>query len=198
MLNRLNRGSFQRSLARLRGKATAIIEPGARLTDSARIYNMGDRDEDIHIGSGSIVRGELLRFAHGGKITIGTLCYIGEGTRIWSGAGISIGDHVLIAHHVSIFDNLTHPIDWKERRRHFGAIATTGHPADIDLGDRPVEIGDDVWIGAHALVLRGVKIGDRAIVAAGAVVTRDVLADTIVAGNPAKPVRQLAPESEKG
>jgi acetyltransferase-like isoleucine patch superfamily enzyme len=159
---------------------------------------MGDRDDDIVVGSGSIVRGELLRFAHGGKITIGRHCYIGEGTRIWSGAQISIGDHVLIAHNVSIFDNLTHPIDWQERRRHFGAIASIGHPADIDLGDRPVEIGDDVWIGAHALVLRGVKIGARAIVAAGAVVTRDVPADTIVAGNPAKPVRQLAPKLEKG
>ena len=194
MLNRINTGALQRALARLRGRATATIEPGARLLDSARIYNMGKRDDDILVGSGSIIRGELVRFAHGGKITIGKLCYIGEGTRVWSGAHISIGDHVLIAHNVSIFDNLTHPIDWQERRDHFGAIATTGHPVDIDLGDRPVEIGDDVWIGAHALVLRGVKIGDRAIVAAGAVVTRDVPADTIVAGNPAKPVRQLAPE----
>ncbi|MBX3593339.1 DapH/DapD/GlmU-related protein [Sphingomonas sp.] len=198
MFRRLNKGAAQRALARLRGRATAQIGAGVSLTASARIYNMGRNDADISIGSGSIVRGELLRFAHGGKITIGTRCYIGEGTRIWSGTGISIGDHVLIAHNVSIFDNLTHPIDWQARRRHFEAIATTGHPNDIDLGDRPVMIGDDVWIGAQALVLRGVNIGARAIVAAGAVVTRDVPADTVVAGNPAVPVRPLTQNPDEG
>ncbi len=52
----------------------------------------------------------------------------------------------------------------------------------------PVSIGSDVWIGGGAIVLPGVKIGDRAIVGAGAVVTKDVLADTTVVGNPARPL----------
>lgn len=193
MLTSLNLGALQRLASRLRGKSTLVIQPGARLTSSARVYNMGSSNADITIDEGSVVRGELLRFAHGGRIAIGKFCYIGEGTRIWSGSSITIGDHVLIAHSVSIFDNLTHPIGWSERRIHFRAIATIGHPEFINLGDRPVIIEDDVWIGAHALVLRGVTIGPRSIVAAGAVVTRDIPADTLVAGNPAKPIRQLDP-----
>lgn len=191
MVTHLNIGTIQRFVSKLRGKSTLVIEPGARLTGSARIYNMGPFDTDITIAAGSIVRGELVRFAHGGRIVIGQHCYVGEGTRIWSGSSITIGDHVLIAHGVSIFDNLTHPIAWLERRKHFRAIATVGHPTTIDLGDRPLLIENDVWIGAHALVLRGVTIGARSIVAAGAVVTRNVPADTLVAGNPAKVIRRL-------
>lgn len=191
LLHKLNIGSLQRLVARLRGRPTAVVGRGTQLLGTARIYNLGRNSNEIAIGAGSIVRGELLRFAHGGRIVIGRHCYIGEGTRIWSGRSITIGDHVLIAHNVSIFDNLTHPIDWRARRVHFAAIASSGHPSDVDLDDRPVVIGEDAWIGAHALVLRGVTIGPRAVVAAGSVVTRDVPADTIVAGNPATAIRSL-------
>lgn len=191
MIPNFNRATIMRMLARLRGSATVILQPGAQLTNTSRIHNMGKNDSDIIIGSHSIVRGELLRFAHGGCINIGKYCYIGEGTRIWSGCNITIGDHVLIAHNVSVFDNLTHPMDWQRRREHFKAIVEVGHPSLIDLGDKPIKIEDDVWIGAHALIMRGVTIGARAVVAAGAVVTKDVPASTIVAGNPATPIRNL-------
>lgn len=152
---------------------------------------MGMRNDEITIGANSIVRGELVRLAHGGQITIGESCYIGLGTRIWSGAKITVGDNVLIAHNVSIFDNLTHPIDWKERRKHFAMIASRGHPGDIDLGDRPITIGQDAWIGAYSIILRGVNVGERAIIAAGAVVTQDVPPEAIVGGNPARILRGM-------
>lgn len=198
MLRQINAAKFRMLVDKMRGKPTARLLPGARLYGSARIYNMGTRDDEITIGEGSIVRGELLRFAHGGQITIGRSCYIGHGTRIWSGTNVTIGDNVLIAHNVSIFDNLTHPLDWRERREHFKMIASSGHPAEIDLGDRPVTIGNDAWIGAQSIVLRGVTIGERAVVAAGAVVTQNVPADTIVGGNPAKVIRENETTSEFG
>lgn len=191
MIRRINGATIRKFIDDLRGKPTARLEAGAQLYGSARIYNMGARSEEISIGSGSIVRGELLRFAHGGRITIGRSCYIGHGTRIWSGASVTVGDNVLIAHNVSIFDNLTHPLDWRERRKHFDMIASRGHPFDIDLGDKPVTIGDDAWIGAQSIILRGVRIGARAIVAAGAVVTQDVPSDAIVGGNPARLLRHI-------
>jgi carbonic anhydrase/acetyltransferase-like protein (isoleucine patch superfamily) len=60
----------------------------------------------------------------------------------------------------------------------------------------PVHIGDNVWLGDHATVLKGVTIGDNSVVAARAVVTRDVPANVIVAGNPAKVVKELDPQRE--
>ena len=58
---------------------------------------------------------------------------------------------------------------------------------------RPIVIGDDVWIGGGGIVLAGVTIGDRSVIGAGAVVTRDVPSDVVVVGNPARIVRRLTP-----
>ena len=176
-------------LQRLFGRATCRLAFGARLLRTARIRNIrGDR-ECIQIGANSVVRGELLTFAHGGKIEIGEWCYVGEGARIWSAVLIHLGNRVLIAHGVNIFDNLTHPVNPEERHRQIRGIFESGHPRQIDLDERPVNIEDDVWIGAGAFIMRGTRIGARAIVAAGSVVTKDVAADTIVAGNPAVVVK---------
>ena len=177
--------NFDYHLQRLLGRATCRLGPGARLLRTARIRNIRGDSDCIIVGANSIIRGELATFAHGGKIDIGSWCYIGEGSRIWSGSSVLIGDRVLIAHSVNVFDNLTHPINPEERHRQIQAIFTRGHPREIDLDDKPVRIEDDAWIGAGSFVMRGVRIGARAIVAAGSVVTKDVAADTIVAGNPA-------------
>ncbi len=166
---------------------------GTVLSSAAVIDNVQRRRDSIRIGDDCIVQGQLLVFAHGGSITIGDHCFIGENTRIWSGAGVSIGHRVLIAHDVNIFDNDTHPFEPGARHRHYMAIKHTGHPRDIDLGDSPVLIEDDVWIAAKAIVLKGVTIGRGAVVAAGAVVTKDVSPNVVVAGNPASIVRRLDP-----
>lgn len=191
MLRDFGKNKIKRIVSRLRGRPTAIIDPDVRLLRSADIINMGDSSADIVIGSGTIVRGELVRLAHGGHIQIGKECFIGSGARIWSGCAITIGNNCLIAHNVNIFDNLTHPIDFVERRVHFAEISHVGHPKKVNLQDKPVIIGDDVWIGAYSLVMKGVVIGDRAIIAAGSVVTRDVDADALVGGNPAKLIRTI-------
>ena len=178
--------------AKLRRRGLAQIDPSARIYPSARLLNAQGNAGSIAIGSRSIIRGELFVFAHGGKITIGSDCYVGDNSRIWSGGSVTIGDHVLVAHNVSIMDNLTHPIDRMARRSQMRAIYEVGHPAQVELDDRPVVIKTDAWVGAHALVLRGVTIGEGAIVAAGAVVTKDVAPYTIVGGNPAVVLRTLS------
>jgi acetyltransferase-like isoleucine patch superfamily enzyme len=176
---------------RLAGRPTCTLARDARLYPSARIRNASGRDTHIQVGSRSMILGELLTFAHGGEIEIGEWCYVGEGTRIWSASRITIGDRVLIAHNVNIFDNLTHPVGARARHTQFQKIVLSGHPKEIDLGERAIHISSDAWIGANAILLRGVTIGVGAIVGAGAVVTRDVAAYTIVAGNPARPIREL-------
>src|SRR5205814_9956626 len=92
-----------------------------------------------------------------------------------------IGRHCLIAAGVSIADYAGHPLDADARRR--------GLTSPLEAV-RPVEIGDDVWIGSGAAILKGVSIGDRAVIGAHAVVTRDVPSDSVVAGNPARTVRE--------
>jgi acetyltransferase-like isoleucine patch superfamily enzyme len=176
-------------LRRLFGRATCRLAPGARLMPTARIRNIRGDNDCIAIGANSVIRGELLTFAHGGKIEIGTWCYVGEGTRIWSASSIQIGDRVLISHGVNIFDNLTHPLNPEERHKQIQDIFIRGHPRQVDLDERPVTIDDDAWIGAGAFIMRGARIGARAIVAAGSVITKDVEADTVVGGNPAMVVK---------
>lgn len=183
---------------RMMRRPTCVLGRGARLGLSASIFNAGAESAAIAVGGGSIVKGELLVFPHGGRIVIGDWCYVGEGARIWSAASIEIGNRVMVSHNVNIFDSLTHPLSARLRHRHFHHIATVGHPRSIDLGERPVRIGDDAWVAAGASVLRGVTIGRGAIVGAGAVVTRDVAPWTVVGGNPARVIGRLDPEEDAG
>jgi len=170
------------------------IHPTAVLHPTADLQFQGRPATEIVVGAHSHVRGQLLLFGHGGRITLGDYCYVGEGTRLWSSASISVGNRVLISHLCTIMDNLTHPFSPSERHAQFRAIIETGHPPGLDLGERPVVIEDDALIGCHCVVLRGVTIGRGAVVGAGSVVTRDVAPFTVVAGNPARKLRDLAPE----
>ena len=163
------------------------FEPGAQLLDGARIHNFRNDPLCISIGRDCRIAGQLLVFAHGGKIRIGNKCFIGEGTRIWSARSVSIGNHVLISHNVNIHDTNSHSLSAKQRRQHVDDIFFRGHPADLpDVTDAPVTIEDDAWIGFNAVILKGVTIGDGAVVAAGALVTKDVPARSVVAGVPAR------------
>lgn len=168
---------------------------------SCRIYstatilpNNRREQESILIGKDSHIRGELLTFAHGGKITLGSFCYVGENTRIWSAQSIEIGNRVLISHNTNIFDSDTHPISAQRRHEQFRQIISSGHPAHISLNEAAVVIEDDVLIGCNAVVLKGIVIGEGAIVGAGSVVTKDVPAWTVVAGNPARVIREITPD----
>jgi len=187
---------FEKIQSRLFPRAMCVIGRGSIFHNSSRVDNMLKDRGKISIGSNSEIAGQLLVFAHGGCIRIGDECFIGEGSRIWSGKSIAIGNRVVISFDVKIFDNQTHPLAVKERYEHIRKILSTGHPSDIDLGDQPIVIEDDVWIGCMCIILRGVHIGRGAVVAAGSVVTNDVPAWTVVAGNPAKIIKTI-PEDQR-
>lgn len=176
---------------RLLGRATCALGKNVKLTARARIRNIYGPNERIQVGSHTCIAGELFVFRHAGAIEIGEWCYVGENTRIWSADRIVIGSRVLISHDVNIFDSLTHPIAPSARHAQTRAILTTVHPQAVELAPRPVEIEDDAWIGAGALILRGVRIGRGAVVGARSVVTSSVSDFTIVGGNPARMIRTL-------
>jgi acetyltransferase-like isoleucine patch superfamily enzyme len=177
----VNRASLKDYLV---GENSVIYEEGEI------INNLKDKDK-IKIGNNTHVRGQLLTFAHGGKIELGDYCYIGRNSYIWSARHIKIGDRVLISHNCNIFDSDTHPLDARKRHEQCKAIFTTGHPVAIDLGEDPVIIEDDAWISAGSIILKGVKVGKGAVVGAGSVVTSDVPPYSIVAGNPAKYIKDV-------
>mgnify|MGYP000945279152 FL=1 len=162
-----------------------IVGSYTKLYRQSKIMNMSNKNENILIGENSHIRGEILVYPYSGKIQIGEDCYIGEGTRIWSEKNIVIGNRVLIAHNVDIHDCNDHPLEKRERHNHFLSIIKEGHSEDFDLNGREICIKDDVWIGFGACIMKGVTIGEGAVIAAHAVVTKDVPADVVVCGNPA-------------
>ncbi|MFQ3649078.1 MAG: DapH/DapD/GlmU-related protein [Gemmataceae bacterium] len=147
----------------------------------------------IH-GSGRITLGDHVRF--GGQpvfvfgnrgeqlpeISLGDGTFLGHLVILTCAHEIRIGNHCLIASGVQISDYDGHPLDAQHRR--------AGNPTPPEH-IRRVIIEEDVWIGQSAIILKGVHIGARSIVGAGAVVTRDVPPDVVVAGNPARVVKHL-------
>lgn len=176
----------------IRCQTISELSNRVKLLDSARILNPRNHSHLIRIGENTVLGGELFVFSHGGEIDIGEWCYIGEGTRIWSAAKVKIGDRVLISHNVNIHDTNGHPISAESRHNHFKEIAKIGHPENIkDIRSESILINNDVWIGFNSSIMKGVTVGEGAVVAAGSVVTKDVPPWTIVAGNPAKIIREL-------
>ena len=115
---------------------------------------------------------------YGRHLTIGARCFANYGLVALDVAPITIGDDVQIGPNVQLLTP-THPVEAGPRRDKWESAA-------------PITIGDNVWLGGGAIVLAGVTIGDNTVVGAGAVVTRDLPADVVAVGNPARVVRQLA------
>ena len=122
-------------------------------------------------------------------LVIGDGTFLGHLCDLRIARSIVIGRHCLIAAGVVIADYDGHPLEAAARR----SGATSPQEAV-----RPVTIGNDVWIGHGAMILKGVTVGDRAVIGAQAVVTRDVPPDTVVAGNPARIVRNLVRSDSAG
>lgn len=96
---------------------------------------------------------------------------------------LCIGERVLIGPYVQLH-TVTHPTHWEERNGAKGPSLCA-----------PITIGDDVWIGGGAIILPGVRIGERAVVGAGSLVTKDVPRECVVGGNPARVIRMLGEKS---
>ncbi len=166
-------------------KRSITAASGARLTSGCNIENNQRRRSAIKVGAGSVIAGELLVFADRGQIVIGDDVFIGQDSRVWSGMNVTIGSRVLISHGVNIMDSAFHDLSATKRHAQFQNIFRNRRNTVDDIECREVVIEDDVWIGFHAAVLKGVRIGRGAVVAAGAIVTKDVSPYTIVGGVPA-------------
>jgi acetyltransferase-like isoleucine patch superfamily enzyme len=150
--------------------------------------NRGDKSY-IKIGNNSWIRGQLLIFKSGGEIIIGENCFVGDSSRIWSAVKVLIGNNVLISHNVNIHDSTSHPLDSKERHEDFLHVRAIGLQDKMNIGQEQIDIGNDVWIGFNATILKGVKIGNGAIIGANTVITKDVPPYAVVVGNPQRIIK---------
>jgi maltose O-acetyltransferase len=164
-----------------------IGEASARALDLAGAYNATSvRQGPLRralleqllgsVGEGTEIRPPLY-VDYGSNITIGARCFANFGLVALDVARISIGDDVQFGPNVQLLTP-THPVEPEPRRQKWEAA-------------QPITIGDNVWIGGGAIVLPGVTIGANTVVGAGAVVVRDLPADVVAVGNPARVVREL-------
>jgi len=177
--------------ARLRQLCTAA--ESAELSPLVQIFNAGSKGA-IDIGANSLCMGEMQVIGAAGRIRIGEWCYVGPDSKLWAKESIDIGDRVFISHRVHVFDNNSHSLSAAERHDRYRDLRELGgHRIPETVISRPIRIGDDVWIGFNAAVLKGVSIGRGAVVGACAVVTKDVPAYAVVVGNPARQVGDSHP-----
>jgi maltose O-acetyltransferase len=167
---------FQAYAAVLRGRLTT----GGRGLLGRRSSLQVRPGGSMRIGH-KFVTGNDVLVASSGSLVLGTNVFVNSFSRIVAHESIEIGDNVVIAAGVSILDH--------DHRTHVenGALVVE----NLEFTSEPIRIGANVWLGDKVTVLKGVTIGDNVIVAANAVVTKDVAAGTIVGGIPAAKIRDL-------
>lgn len=162
------------------------IYPTAKVNFRGIRFRPGSR---IEIGEGSIVEGSLVCERDGACIIVGRNTFIGS-SLIASASRIEVGDDVLISWGCNIVDHNSHAIGWVQRSQDVKDWYCDRKDWTHVLV-KPVRICDKAWLGMNVIVLKGVEIGEGSVVAAGSVVTKNVPPWTVVAGNPAKVIREI-------
>ena len=180
----------------LRIDPSAIVDPIA----SVKLFNLPDPPKVcLEIGEGSHVFANLSLLRPEARITIGKRCRIGASTVI-AAQSIEIGDDVLMAWGITLMDTDAHSLLWEQRKN--DAIQCYKDYLDdrenfiknkdwSHVGTAGIKIGDKVWIGFNAAVLKGVTIGERSVIGACSLVTEDVPPDSVVTGNPGRVVKRI-------
>ena len=168
------------------------------------LYNLSirkpiDNKTFLVIGENSLVEGKFVFEKETGEIKIGDRVFIGGGTNFICINGINVGDDVMFSWGCTVMDNDGHSLNWEERKNDVSdwikgikENKVGKYKNWINVSSAPIHIGNKAWIGFNVIILKGVTIGEGAAVAAGSVVTKDVSAYTVVAGNPAKVVKKLS------
>ena len=177
------------AVARLRLKAAGLhveAAPSARYSARKISAPHGGR---LVIGQGSLVEGGIAFEQAGAEVRIGARSFVNA--QLAAAELITIGDDVLVAWGVTIVDHDSHSLVFGKRKDDVSLWAR-GEKRWDDVPVEPVTVGDKAWIGLNAIILKGVTLGEGAVVGAGSVVTRNVASWTVVAGNPARVIRMLS------
>jgi len=190
-MNYFNPRTFLTWLAKRR----LLRMPGTKISSTAKVNYRGIGGKSfssLDIGSGSIFEGRITFDREGASVWVGKNTFIGSSSIICA-ERVEIGDDVLISWGCSIVDHNSHAISWNDRCddvRNWHA----GEKTWEKVIRRKIVIGNRAWVGFNSIILKGVSIGEGAVVGAGSVVTKDVRPYTVVAGNPARIVKEIAHE----
>jgi acetyltransferase-like isoleucine patch superfamily enzyme len=184
VLRHLVRATYHQPILRTmctRAGKRLMLDPGTGLPVIYGLdVNLGD---GVHLSGRSTFAGALRNDGRRPRLTVGNDTYLGHRLIISTDDEVQIGAHVHVADDVYICGYDAHPMDPIARRTQPGPVDYTGASRIV--------VEDDAWICQGAMILKGVHIGRGAIVGAHAVVTRDVPAGAVVAGNPARVVAQV-------
>jgi len=177
-----------------------IIGTGTRtegFRPEVRVTKASGPKQYIVLGNGSVVAGSFVIESDSGSIKIGDRSFIGGGSFI-SINRIEIGNDVMFSWGCTVMDNDAHSLNWQNRvndvsdwKRGLDENIIGKYKDWSSVESAPIIVQDKCWIGFNAIILKGVTIGEGAIVAAGSVVTKDVAPYTLVAGNPARYIKDL-------
>ena len=172
-----------------------VVDETAYVETTFSFYLFRSRlSRGVQIGRGaSTYLGTMFDVGPAGRVKLGDYALV-HGARIICDSEIVIGDYALISWNVLLADTYRVPLDPRERRRELQRVPTR-QPRTVaaDVPARPVHIQRNVWIWFDACILPGVTVGEGSVVGARSVVTEAVPPHTVVAGNPARVIRQLEP-----
>lgn len=172
-------------------KKAASVGINTSLQGTIDIRRLGGR---VVVGNDCLVQGTLVTETMTSLVSIGNNVFVGGSTIIDCVQSIAIADDVLISYGCVISDSDNHSVRYSIRKKDLADWRNgNGHDWDTTI-TKPVIICKGVWIGTNTIILKGVTIGEGAVIGAGSVVTKDVPPYTVVAGNPAKVIRELAPD----
>lgn len=194
MINHFKRFKF-RNL-----KIQIYIDKSSRLLRGFNVFFFvkPEAREYLKIGKNCFINASFNFEDSNGYVTIGDRAYLGSNVEIISRNKIEIGNDVTVAWGVTIYDHDSHSKNWRLRAKmvevfysFYGKNNCYEKIDWTDVNSSPIIIKDKVWIGFDAIILKGVTIGEGAIVAARSVVTKNVEPYTIVGGNPAKKIKDI-------
>ncbi len=156
----------------------------------------------LRIGADCMVGGNFIFESSEGLVTLGERVFFGASNVICR-SRIELESDIFVAWGCYLYDHNSHSLDYRERRKDLQrqlADFRSGNPNFIASKDwsvvqsEPIVVKSDAWLGMHATILKGVTIGEGAVVGAGSVVTRDVEPWSVVGGNPAKTLKKISPD----
>lgn len=199
LIDEATRRVFGKSLSLRRVERFMDVDPSSKLRSGFALQFMVPPEQRTYvtIGERSLLSARIVFESQAGQVTIGKRAYIGDCSIICR-ERIVLGDDVTIAWGVTLYDHNSHSLDWRQRSKvvdhFFNCEGNTNPYTDLDwtgVTSSPIIIEDRVWIGFNSVVLKGIHIGEGAIIGAGSVVTRDVPPYAIVGGNPASVIGQV-------